>query len=426
LSDNPRRQSTISSRQTLIQTAFFALALVSLSYAMLTAARLGIDLVFFQQGAREWIDGAFRIGFGPIGEYPPFALPILSPIAFVPFDKLLVLWLVLEIAAAVLSLLLVIKLWGGDWSIRTRLYLSAFLLTWAPFRVTLRNGQISLMIMALVLGALMARKRKREFFAGALLGLSLCKYSLTFPFFLYFVWRREWKIVSTAILIPLLLTEVFALRMGMSLFEVIREYTRAVSDIYLSSVSNDMGTSEIKLLVFDLSGGRESFAAIINLGFSIAALICMGITFSRKPRWELAHFSALALFSLWSVYHRTYDSVLCLLPTAMLADLLVRKRFVAFGRFWLAALGLLIISIPGVLVDRLKISTADLASNPLLFLGLHIERILVFGMFWSLMFLIWKAGDITETTQSELVKNSDDGVPSLTAAHESQHRQAPA
>jgi hypothetical protein len=108
----------------------------------------------------------------------------------------------------------------------------------------------------------------------------------------------------------------------------------------------------------------------------------------------MGHFAALALFSLWSIYHRTYDSVLCLLPAALLVDFLVHKRFVAFSRFWLAAFGLLIVSIPGVLVDRLKMSPADLANNPLLFLGLHIERLLVLGMFWSLMFLMWKAGKI--------------------------------
>jgi hypothetical protein len=270
------------------------------------------------------------------------------------------------------------------------------------------------MIVAILLGALLARQRKRDFLAGALLGLSLCKYSLTFPFFLYFVWRREWKIVSTAMLIPLALTEVFALRLGLTVFEAIGRYLNAVSQIYLSGVSADMGTSEIKLLFFDLSGGNQSFAAILTLLLSAAALICMGIMFSRKPRWEIAHFAALALFGLWSVYHRTYDSVMCLLPAALLVDFLIRKRFVAFSRFWLAGLSLLILSIPGVLVDRLKMSPSDLSNNPLLMLGVHIERLLVFGMFWSLIFLMWKAGNI-----------SGEAAASLTPARESPHLQVP-
>jgi hypothetical protein len=269
--------------------------------------------------------------------------------------------------------------------------------------MTVRNGQISLMVMALLLGALLARKRNKNFLAGALLGLSLCKYTLTFPFLLYFVWKREWKLVSTAILIPLVLTEVFALRLGLSLFQVISQYVHLASQMLVSGLSGRTGTTEIKLLFLDLSGGNTSVAEITALSLSVAALICMAITFYRKPRWEAAHFAALALFSLWSVYHRAYDSVLCLIAAAMLTDFLVRKRFVAFSRFWLGALGLLVVSVPGLLVDRLKLDPSSFTRNPLLVLGLHVERLLVFGMFWSVLFLMWKTRD----TGNSLVTDVD-------------------
>src|SRR5437016_2826309 len=137
----------------------------------------------------------------------------------------------------------VVKLWGSDWLTRTRLLLAAFFIAFAPFRVTLRNGQICLMVMALLLGALLARRRKKNFLAGALLGLSLCKYTLTFPFFLYFVWKREWKVVSTAILVPLALTEVFALRLGLSLFQVISQYLSLASQILYSGLPGRTGTT---------------------------------------------------------------------------------------------------------------------------------------------------------------------------------------
>src|SRR5262245_45864623 len=131
------------------------------------------------------------------------------------------------------------------------------------------------------------------------------------------------------------------------MFEVISQYGDVMSRLYLSGVTVDMGTTEIKLLLLDLSGGNEMLTAVLTLSFSIAALISMCIVFSRNPRWEIAHFAMLALFSLWSVYHRTYDSVACLLPAALLTDLLIKKRFVGFSRFWLAGLGLLIVSISG-------------------------------------------------------------------------------
>ena len=423
MSSDAQLQSSKSSHVTIWQAALFALAVASLSYAVVTAPNVGIDLRFFQEGAREWVDGVFQIGEGVIGVYTPFLLPLLAPIAFLSFETLVVVWIVLNIAATMLSLHFVVKLWGSEWPTRKRLLLAAFFIAFAPFRVTLRNGQICLMVMALLLGALLARKRNKNFLAGALLGLSLCKYTLTFPFFLYFIWRREWRVVSTALLVALALSEVFAMRLGLSLFQVISQYSGLASQLLVSGLPGRTGTTEIKLLFLELSG-NESFAATITLAFSIAALICMGIVFYRRPRWELAHFAALALFGLWSIYHRTYDSVMCLLPAALLVDFLIRKKFVAFSRFWLAGLGLLIISIPGVLADRLKMSPADLAKNPLLTLGLHIERLLVFGMFWSLMFLMWRASDIGETPVYEPVDKGYETVESLTDGPKSPLRRA--
>jgi hypothetical protein len=419
LSMNVWRQARLSSLETLLRTSLFALALVSLTYAVLTAPGVGIDLRFFQEGAREWVDGAFQIGEGVIGVYTPFLLPVLSPIALLSFDKLAVLWIVVNIAATILSLHFVFKLWGTLWPTRVRLLLAAFIVAWAPFRVTLRNGQISLIVMSLLLGALLARKKNKSVLAGALLGLSLCKYTLTLPFFLYFGCKREWKLISTAVVVPLILTEVFALRLGISLLQVIPQYGRLASKILFSGLPGRTGTTEIKLLFLDLSGGNVSFAEIVALSSSVAALICMAITFYRKPRWEAAHFAAVALFSLWSVYHRTYDSVFCLIPAALLVDFAIRKRFVAFSRFWLGGLVLLIISIPGLLVDRLKFDPANPTDNPLIFLGLHVERLLVFGMFWSLLYLIWKANDIEGESDIEPRRDGERPVISLTPAPES-------
>ena len=384
------REALTFVRRRLALYGLFGLASASLIYAVVTAPRVGIDLRFFQTGAREWADGVFEIGAGVVGVYTPFLLPMLSPIAYLSYDTLTYAWLALNIASAAIVLICVNKLWGQQWPAKTRVVLAAFFIALAPFRVTLRNGQISLMVMALLLGALLARKRNKNYLAGALLGLSLCKYTLTLPFFLYFAGKREWKLVSAAVLVPLALTEIFALRLGLSLLQVISQYFGLAGQILYSGLPGRTGTTEIKLLFLDLSGGNELVAAVVTLSLSTIALASMAIMFYRKPRWEAAHFAALALFSLWSVYHRTYDSVFCLIAAALLTDFLVNKRFVTFSRFWLGALGLLIISVPGLLVDRLKLDPEKFAGNPLFGLGLHIERLLVFGMFWSVLFLMWK------------------------------------
>src|SRR5712692_760927 len=104
-----------SSRWTIPELALLSLALLSLVYAVVTAPGRGIDLGFFQTGAREWVDGFFQIGEGVIGVYTPFLLPLFSPMALLPFETLVVVWIVLNIAATMLSLHFVIKLWGNQW-----------------------------------------------------------------------------------------------------------------------------------------------------------------------------------------------------------------------------------------------------------------------------------------------------------------------
>jgi len=416
-------KTKLLSRWTIPEAALISIAILSLVYAVVTAPSKGIDLGFFQTGAREWVDGVFQVGKGVIGVYTPFLLPLFSPIALLSFDTLVLVWIVLNLAATALSLYFVKELWGRDWPLKTRLLLAAFFLASAPFRVTMRNGQISLIVLALLLGALVARRRNRSFLAGSLLGLSLCKYTLTIPFFLYFLWKREWKVVSTAVLLPLALTEVFALRLGLGLFQVIRQYSGLAAQILFSGLPNRTGTTEIRLLFLDLSGGNESFAGIAGLSVSIAALICMLIVFTKKPRLELAHIAVVSLFSLWSVYHRTYDSVFCVVPAVLFVDSLVRERFVRFSKFWLAALGLLIVSVPGLLLDRLQLSASDLGRNPLFLVGVHIERLLVFGMFWTLLFVIWKA-PANEFRNDELVREKEDQEEADTDAKVSNESQS--
>jgi Glycosyltransferase family 87 len=385
-----------------------SLALLSLTYAVFTAPGKGIDVTFLQTGARDCVDGVYKIGAGPISAYPPFLLPLLSPIALLSNQSLIVLWLTLNLFATGLIFYFANQLWAKDWPIDAQISLAAFFIAWAPFRVTLRNGQISLMVLGLLLGALLARKRGKNLLAGALLGLSLCKYSLTFPFPLYFAARREWKVVSTAVLIPAALMQLFAWRLGLSLIDAVGQYVAVVRKDFVSSETVFVGTSEIKPLLLSLTGGNESLSATLAITISLAALICMVLAFRRAPRFELAHFSALALFALWSVYHKTYDSVLCLLPAALCAALLIHRKFVTFSRFWLIALGLLIVSIPGILLERLKIDSNAISSNPLLLFGVHSERLLVFGMFWSVMFVIWKAADHC-ATNSAVISSSSSG-----------------
>ncbi|MGB7624415.1 MAG: glycosyltransferase family 87 protein [Terriglobia bacterium] len=373
-----------------IKEAFALLiAFLSLTYAITTAPRMGIDIVPFQHAGSEWLAGTRQIGEEPAGEYPPSTIVLFSILTLVSPEQLRVIWLGLNVASTVLIFDLLTQWIGHRWPFKAHFYLIALFLSWAPFRVTLRNGQLGLVITILILTMELAQRRQRDLVAGVLLGFSLSKFTLTFPFLLYYLFKGRWKIVGMTLLIPLILTQIYAFRMHQSLATVIVEYIRSAIQTHLAIYSSYMGSSEIKPLLLGLTGGNGTLSSGLSIGISLVALIAMAILFFRTPHCQNAHVAILTLFGLWTVYHRVHDSVLCVIPAALLVDFVVKGRFVPWSKCCLAALGLLAISIPGVLTARLKFSETQLSASVLGFLGLHIERMLVFGLFWTLLVLLW-------------------------------------
>ena len=374
---------------TALDITFLAVAVSSLVYAVVTAPRNGIDFLNYYQGARQWVEGSYSNEGGTLSTYPPFFVPILSPLALLSFERARIIWLGLNLLAAGVSIYLVLC-YFTDWPGKAKYYLALLVVSWAPFRVTLRVGQISLIVAALLLGTLLARSRKRKYLAGILLGISMCKFTLSFPFFLYFLWKKEWKMLIAATSLLLILTQVYALRLGVSVVEVIRSYAAVLGQLSVSRDIAYIGSTEIKPLLVWLTRGDDVWANTLFVMLFLASLIVMALVFTRRPEAEPIHFAILSLFALWAVYHRTYDCVLYILPVALLIDLLIRKRHVTFSIFWLVATGLLIVSLPGLLTSRLGISEESLAQSISGFAALHIERVLTFGMFVSFLFVLWK------------------------------------
>ena len=374
---------------TSLDLTFLAVAVGSLIYAVSTAPRNGIDFVTYYKSARDWVEGVYSNEGGAIFIYPPFSVPILSPLAFVSFERARVIWLGINLLAAGTSAYLVLTYFEG-WPRKAKYYLVLLVVSWAPFRVTLRVGQISLIITALLLGTLLARSRNRPYLAGVLLGISACKFTLSFPFFLYFLWKREWKILIAAISLLIILTQVYAVRLGVSVVEVVRGYATVLEQLSVSRDVTYIGSTEIKPLLIWLARGDDNIANILHVALFVASLIILAFVFARKPEAERVHFAILALFALWTVYHRTYDSVLYILPVALLIDFLIHRKFVGFSMFWLAATGLLVISVPGLLTLRMRISEEALTHSVVGFAAVHLERVLTLGLFVSLSYVLWK------------------------------------
>ncbi len=359
-------------------------ALVSLGYGIATAGARSFDLRLFRRlGAVWWRDSA-SISPKLFPGYPPYALVAFWPLNAIPAEALPWVWLVVNVAACGAVVWLVRMIWGRGWSRSAVLFLAAYFAVWAPVRVTLRTGQISLVILALILGAEVVRRSGRQVPAGLLLGAALVKPSLAGPFLLYWAWRREWRMVGTALAVVTGLTAAYCIHTGVWPWVAMSGYLSKGVRVWSGKHGYFEGTTDIRPLMETLCGGSDWWGWVAAVALAAAALAAMFWLFRHRKEEENTHLAVLALFSLWAVYHRVYDSVAALPAAALFVADLEAERRVRLAAAGLAALGLLAVSLPGLLTERLGLTAGQLDS-PWGFLGLHADRLVVFGLFLALL-----------------------------------------
>ncbi|MFT4110381.1 glycosyltransferase 87 family protein [Propionicimonas sp.] len=194
------------------------LALLGLGLGILLVAMLvrGLDsspmpdLQVYRRGVQVWLSGQDLYGFhntGPDGEvmpftYPPFAVLVLLPLAWVPDVVANRLWLAMLLAlTALLAVVLLRQAPGARRRLSGRALLGGSLVTIAlllsaPVDDGLALGQVSLVITAMALldagGILPARWR------GVLVGLAGAIKLVPLVFVPYFLITRQWRAARNA------------------------------------------------------------------------------------------------------------------------------------------------------------------------------------------------------------------------------------
>jgi hypothetical protein len=170
-----------------------------------------------------------------------------------------------------------------------------------PFRVTLFNGQYS--VIALVFLTLFFLRP--SIWSGIGAGVSFLKYSFAFPFALLVLRRtREWREMWWATLVPILGTLAFALTVyrfedGESLIEL---FTNPISVALVGTAS---GVSDFASIVKVLAPDLHVFSLVTAVAISLVSILFLP---SRKE----AVFPSLSLVALSFFPHLIYDYVFLL------------------------------------------------------------------------------------------------------------------
>jgi hypothetical protein len=258
----------------------------------------------------------------------PFVRPAYQPLLFAPFSFLAFRQAYFAFYAFDLAvLILCFRLLRPYMANLTRVspYLPAAMFLFFPIAEALIQGQDSIILMALLLGALACIQRDREYLAGALVAFGLFKFQLVIPIALLFlVWRR-WRFSAAFGCTAAVLAAVSIWIAGI-----------AQSVHYLSSMIQ-MGTSlnfssgsPVRVnQMANLHGalyeilGRSSYVLPLTIASSAAMMIYAAF---RRPHGVNALLIAIPVSVLVSYHLFIHDMCVLLIPIVLMLDRMAERK----------------------------------------------------------------------------------------------------
>jgi len=131
--------------------------------------------------------------------YPPFNTLMFLPLSYLPYPAAVLLWRILNLALIALAVWLIWKTLSLPLDAETVLVIGLILFTFDPLIYNLAIGQINLLILFLLTGVAYAWTRQRQILAGVLLALAASIKVAPAVLFLYFLWKRGYKLVAAGI-----------------------------------------------------------------------------------------------------------------------------------------------------------------------------------------------------------------------------------
>lgn len=271
--------------------------------------------------------------------YPLTIAPLVYPLTFFPFVTAVVIWTIAVLASEAWLLLYVLRSAASGPRPLTRriavaLALTAILMSY-PVRLNLASlnaGMITGM-----LGVIALMNSRRGLLAGAALGVSLVKYSVTGPLVFLFAWRRDYRLLGVALGMQVFLIGVATWGGG---YEHPLEWVGAMRTEVAASLAPGAINSHDAVAGAPMHLGLRSLWHRVVPGFDrlhwlvVAGVVCLaGICVMRSSRDKgrrLVDLPAAGLLAavLISFYHRAYD----LIPVMVLASAWLVRPTISKGR----------------------------------------------------------------------------------------------
>jgi hypothetical protein len=299
-----------------------ALAAVCLAGAVWLAVQPGRSADYWD--VRRWIDaGLIRPYDAPAldVDYPPHALVILAPLAWLPAAAApLLLALANTLLSAGMAWLLVrvtADLAAVTLSRAETTALAAMILTWGPVRCAIWMGQSTPVAMVLLLGAVWLARR-RPLLAGVCLALGSYKLNIAAGIGLALTLLGPPVVLGIGVVCVAGLTFAIAPVLGYTPLSVTGAYLARLRADH-AGADFSPGSTSARTVLHALVPTHAA-ADVVFAGFAIASLAALIVLARRAPRTPRTFgivFAASLLWALQSLYHERYNLVL-LAPTVLI------------------------------------------------------------------------------------------------------------
>lgn len=240
----------------------------------------------------------------------PSLLWLLFPFTLLPPIEARYIWLIVNLLLTGGIGILLKKTYFKETDNRIYMLLFLLMLAGTPWRNQIGVGQHTIFsffffLLAVWLAEKRAEKKNIVFFLGVVVSLSICffKYTLTAPLVLYFIYKRWYQPLWTAIAIHGILTVFSAFWLGENIANMIIQPLK-VSSALVSEGGIDLGAA--------LGGSSLSFV----IG-GIVFILLFGMMIGIRQEENESVISMLVLWALIITYHRTYDFFVLILPASM-------------------------------------------------------------------------------------------------------------
>lgn len=237
----------------------------------------------------------------------PSCLILLWPYAVFEWPVAKILWLVSNLLFTGVILYIAFKQFLPDRSRLTYLIIASIFIAGTPWRNLIGNGQHALFSMAFFLIALWYAYREKTIVSGVCLAISLFKYTLIGPLWLFFLYKRQYKILGIAVGIHTLLHFFSSFWLWESPLKLIRQ------PLLVSAVLSQKGYLDLTALFSNLTSPLAAYM----LGGLLLTVTCYIIYHNKTS--DLLVLSALSFVSTVIIYHRGYDYVILLFPLLLIA-----------------------------------------------------------------------------------------------------------